>query len=107
MVNSLVVQKEVETIYEIPYEMPMVVLKTRGGKKAKIEGEKALVILEAVKEVLNDRYAPEMGPIQVDLTLPKTFSFARATAIAIALGYETPQEIADFLKREIERYNHL
>jgi hypothetical protein len=81
-----------------------VILKSKTGRKVEIRDEKAWVVIEAIKILLEDRNVPKMGPIQIDLTLPEEFDFAEAVAMAISLGYKTPQEIADYLKREIQRH---
>jgi hypothetical protein len=74
-------------------EIPVVVfIKSREGKKVQIKGEKALAAIEAVKTVLKER------------GIPDTFDLAETVALAIAWGHKTPQDIADFIEREIQRH---
>lgn len=82
----------------------VVFIKSKEGRKVKIKGEKALATIEAVKMVLEERGIPQRGPIQMDPMLPDTFDLAETVALAIAWGHRTPEDIADFIEREIQRH---
>ena len=101
LVNSLVVRKGGGKMDKIPL---VVFIKSKEGRKVKIKGEKALATIEAVKMVLEERGIPQRGPIQMDPMLPDTFDLAETVALAIAWGHRTPEDIADFIEREIQRH---
>ena len=74
-----------------------VVLKPKKGQGRRqiIQGKRALAIIEAL-DILNEREVLEKNP-------PKGFSLVQSLALAISLGYDTPDKIADCLEREIQR----
>ena len=95
---------------KIPYR---VFLKPREGRKTEVRGDTAEALLEAMVLALGKLGADKPEKLigfdftlieRSDPTLPENVSLVDAAAMAIALGYKTKKDIADYILRYIESH---